>query len=346
MSLKLLEELCQAPGIPGREERIRAIVMREMRPLVDEIEVDVMGNVIGIIRGSGDKSVMVAGHMDEIGFRVKHIDEKGFVRLQPYGGFDPRNLIAQRVVVCGKEDLKGIIMPGIKPKHLQTSAESNVPDVSEFFVDLGRSKEEVEELVQIGDMVVMDRHFDRIGNNFTSKALDDRAGVYIMLEALRRVKNPEYTIYAVATVQEEVGLRGIVPAAFKYKPDVAVALDVTIAADIPGTADYLTVSKLGAGTAIKISDSASISNHKLVEFMRQLAEDNDVKYQMEMLPRGGTDAGGIERVREACPVITISLPTRYVHSVVEMANLEDLENSIKLLTLFLENGHRGDYRLD
>ncbi len=345
MSLELLKELCQLPGIPGREEKVREFVIKQMKPHVEKIDVDVMGNVIGFIEGTSDKSVMIAGHMDEIGFLVRHIDDKGFLRLEASGGFDPRTLIAQRVKVHGKKELKGVLMPGIKPKHLQKGKEDKVPEVSEFFVDLGMDKEEVEKVVKVGDFVTMDRGFDQIGNNISSKALDDRAGVYIMLEAIKNIKNPEYNIYAVATVQEERGLRGAISSSYLVNPDVGVALDVTIASDIPGTSDHLAITKLGEGAAIKISDSASISNYKLVDFLRELAEKNDVNYQMEILPRGGTDAGAMEKAHSGCPVITISLPTRYVHTVVETANISDLENSIKLLTLFLENVQSGDFKL-
>jgi endoglucanase len=345
MSLELLKSLCETPGIPGREERVRELVVKEMTPLVDEINIDSMGNVIGYKKGKTDKNIMIAGHMDEIGFIVRHIDDKGFLRLEAMGGFDPRTMIAQRVMVHGREDLHGVLMPGIKPKHLQTGTENKTPEVSEFFVDLGLTKEEVDKVVRIGDFVTMDRDFITLGNLITSKALDDRAGVYIMLEALKRIKDNEYGIYAVATVQEERGLRGALASSFLIEPDLGVALDVTIAADIPGTPDYSHITQLGKGAAIKISDSASISNYKLVDFMRELAESNDVNYQMEILPRGGTDAGAIERARAGCPVITISLPTRYVHTVVETADKSDLENSIKLLTLFLENAQNGDFKL-
>ncbi|QOR33695.1 M42 family metallopeptidase [Clostridium sp. 'deep sea'] len=344
MSLQLLKKLCETPGTPGREERVRELVKQEMAPLVDEMFVDTIGNVIGIKKGKGNKKIMVAGHMDEIGFMVSYIDDKGFIRIQPMGGFDPRNLIAQRVVVHGRKDLNGVLMPGIKPTHI-SSGEKKTPTLGEFFIDLGLNKEEVEKFVRIGDFVTLDRGFMEMGNLLCSKALDDRAGVYIMLEALRNVKNNEADIYAVATVQEEVGLRGAVASAFLNKPDIGVALDVTLAVDIPGTPDHSRITALGEGAAIKLRDSASISNYKLVDFMRDLAEKEDIKYQMEILPRGGTDAGAIEKAQSGCPVITISLPTRYVHTVNETADKKDLENCIKLLTKFLETAHNGDFTL-
>ncbi|WP_350345068.1 M42 family metallopeptidase [Proteinivorax tanatarense] len=344
--MELLKKLTEANGIPGREERIREIVITEMKSMMDEVNVDAMGNVIGVKKGKGNKKVMLCGHMDEIGFIVSHIDDKGFLRLNPVGGFDPRTLVAQRVNVHGREDLKGVLMPGIKPAHLMTPEEAKrTLRVQDFFIDLGRTKEEVEKLVRIGDFVTLDRNFEEIGDNFSAKALDDRAGVYIMLEAIRKLQSHDVDIYAVATVQEEQGLRGATTGAYGVRPDVGLALDVTIAGDVPGGSPDSVVTKLGDGAAIKLMDSAAISNYKLVDFMRDLAEDNDIKYQMEILPRGGTDAGAMERAHTGCPVITLSLPTRYVHSNVETANKKDLQATIDLLAKFLENVHKGDFSL-
>lgn len=345
MSMELMKLLCETPGIPGREERVREVIKKAMAPYVDELSVDALGNVIGIKRGSGQKKLIITGHMDEIGFVVKYIDDKGFLRIQPIGGFDPRNLVAQRVVVHGREDLKGVLMPGIKPKHLLSGKESATLQLSDFFIDIGRSKEEVKKYVRIGDYVTMDRDFIEIGEHICCKALDDRIGVYIMLEALKAVTDHEVDIYVVATVQEEVGLRGAITSAYQIKPDIGVALDVTLACDVPGMPAHAYITQLGAGAAIKVSDSASISNYKLVDFMRDLAEKEEIKYQMEVLPRGGTDAGAIQKTQSGCPVITLSLPVRYVHSVVESAHKEDIKNSVSLLAKFIEVAHKGNFSL-
>lgn len=348
MSLELLKRLTETAGIGGREERIRSIVIDELKDYVDEIKVDAIGNVIALKRGIGEnsKKVMISAHMDEIGFMVSYIDDKGFLRLNPVGGFDPRTLVAQRVKVHGREDLDGVLMPGVKPIHIMTPDEAKKSlSVSDFFVDLGRSKEEVEKLVRIGDFVTLERNFLEIGENFSAKALDDRAGVYIMIEAIKRLKDHDVDIYAVGSVQEELGLRGATTSAYGIQPDIGVGLDLTIAGDIPGGSPHEQISALGAGAAIKLMDSASISNYKLVNFMRDLAEENNIKYQMEILPRGGTDSGAIERARTGCPVITLSLPARYVHSNVETANKQDLESIIQLLTKFLERAHKGDFTL-
>ncbi len=346
MRWELLKSLCEVPGTPGREEKVRKLVLEAMKPLVDEIRVDAMGNVIGKKRGSGQRRVMLAAHMDEIGFLVSAIDDNGFLHILPVGGFDPRTLFAQRVVVHGREQLKGILMPGTKPIHISSPEEtSKVPGVDEFFIDVGLKKEKLSTLVRVGDFVTMDRECIQMGDMVNSKALDDRLGVFVMLEALQSVTHHEVDIYAVATVQEEQGLRGALTGAYGIEPDLGVALDVTVAADIPGNQPHKYVTRLGGGTAIKIMDSASIGNYKLVEFMREVAEKNNISYQMEILPRGGTDAGAIERTRTGCPVMTISVPARYVHTAVETSHKKDIEASISLLARFLEVAHTADVSL-
>ena len=344
--LRLLRRLCETPGIPGREERIRRVIIELMRPLVDEVRVDRMGNVIGVKRpekAKNPKKVMIAAHMDEIGFMVNHIDDKGFIKFVPVGGFDARTLLNQRVVVHGyKKDLPGIMTLPRKPVHLQPKDEKP-PQVTDYYVDVGLTKEEVEKFVRIGDPITMDRRVIQIGNCVTGKAFDDRIGVYVMLQALKAVEDHEVEIYAVATVQEEVGLRGAQTSAFDINPDIGIALDVTIANDLPGSQEHEHVTKLGEGTAIKIMDSSCISDYKLVEFLRKLAEELKIKYQMEILPRGGTDSGAMQRARSGIPVATISVPTRYVHTTVEMSHWGDIDGSVKLLAAFLERAHEGEF---
>lgn len=342
-----LKQLCELPGIPGREDAVRDVVRERMASLCDETSVDRLGNVVGVKRGSGGPTVMLAAHMDEIGFLVKHIDDKGFLRLQPVGGFDPRVLPAQRVIVHGfKGDaLRGVLATQSKPIHLLSESEIKTPKIEDIFVDIGLSGDEAREKVEIGDMVVMDRTVERVGNNVIGKAFDDRLCVFAMLEALKALgdRQPQATIVAVATVQEEVGLRGARTSAFNADPDIGVALDVTLAMDIPGGADHESVSKLGEGAAIKIMDSSHISNHKLVQHFRALAREHDIPHQLEVLPRGGTDAGAIVTSRGGAPVITLSFPTRYIHTVNEMCSVSDIQAAIQLLSIYLEHAHEGDY---
>ena len=349
LNFGLLKELCETPGISGSEEPMLRLVARELRPLVDTLEADVMGNVIGTKTGAdAGPRVMIAAHVDEIGFRVRYIDEKGFLRLLPVGGWDPRTMVAQRVLVHGFKGgtLRGTVMPGAKPPHLLTAEEASKPvKIEEFFVDLGLPVDSVKEQVELGDMVTMDRTCERVGNTVVSKTLDDRLSVFIMIEALRKLRGTRLTanILAVATTQEEVGLRGATTSAYALKPDIGLALDVTLAVDIPGNPESEQVTQLGNGTAIKISDSSLICHPKLVRHFRDVAEARGIKYQLEMLPRGGTDAGGIQRSRGGVPSFTLSTPTRYIHTVNEMAHVDDIQASIDLLAAYLEEAHTRRY---
>jgi putative aminopeptidase FrvX len=349
VNFELLKRLCETPGIPSREEQMRALVADEMRPLVDDLSMDAMGNVIGMKKGTGGPKVMVAAHIDEIGFIVKFIDDKGFVRLQPVGGWDPRNMVAQRVYVHGFAGrvLLGTLMPAAKPIHLLTSEEMNKPPkIEEFFVDLGLPGDEVKALVEVGDMVTMARTAERIGNNIVSKTLDDRVSVFVMLEALRAVGGHACDIYAVATTQEEVGLRGATTAAYSIQPDIGIAVDITLANDFPGPAEFDQITRLGEGAAIKIMDSSLICHPKLVRHFRDVAQKHGIKYQLEILSRGGTDAGGIQRSRGGVPSFTLSIPTRYVHTVNEMASVSDIQACIDLLARYLEEAETRTYGYD
>jgi putative aminopeptidase FrvX len=345
--MELLKKLCEAHGVPGREEAVRTLVVSELKKICDEIRTDALGNVIALKKGNGrGPKVMLAAHMDEIGFLVSHIDEKsGFLRIDPVGGFDPRVLMAQRVIVhTEKGDLIGII--GSKPPHILTEEERKKPlELKDLFIDLGLPADEVKKRVSIGDFITLQQDFADVGNLVSCKALDDRVGVYVMIEAVKKAKKHVCDIYAVATTQEEVGVRGARVSSFNVAPDIGVALDVTVASDVPGVGEHEQVTKLGAGVAIKIKDSLSISNPKLVRTMRQIAEQKKIKYQLEILPRGGTDAGAIQMTREGVAAITLSIPTRYLHSVVEAAHKDDIQAAIDLLATFLEVAHESDYSL-
>lgn len=342
----LLKRLCELPGIPGREDAVRSLVYEELTPLVDDVSVDSLGNVIAVRRGNGGPRVMILAHMDEIGFMVKHIDDKGFLRLQSVGGFDPRVLPAQRVLVhgFGGETLRGVLGIAAKPIHLLDPGDIKPPKIDELFVDVGLSGDEVKQRVELGDMVTMDRTVERVGNTVIGKAFDDRICVFQMIEALRRLsQGTEVEIIAVATTQEEVGLRGAQTSSFHVHPDIGVALDVTLAMDIPGAQEQDAVTRLGQGVAIKLMDSSTISNHKLVRHMRAIATERGVTHQLEILPRGGTDAGAVQRTHGGVPAITLSIPTRYVHTVNEMCAVDDIEAAIVLLAAYLERAHERQY---
>lgn len=347
MNVELLKELTEAFGVPGQEGAIREIVRRELGSLTTIAE-DSMGNLIchkPSASGTGPR-VMIAAHMDEIGFVVRHISDKGFIRIHPLGGFDPRMLPAQRVAVSASSGgmLLGTLMPGTKPKHMLTAAEAAKPlDLNDFFVDLGLSPEDVKAKVKVGDMVALKREFQQTGNHYTCKCMDDRVAVFVMIEAVKALGAHECEIYAVATTQEEIGLRGATAAGSGMAPDVCIAIDITLANDIPGVPEDMAVTHLGKGTAIKILDGSLICHPGIVAHFRRLAEEKEIPHQMELLPMGGTDAGGVQRQHGGVPSFTLSIPTRYVHTVNETVHPGDVQASIDIMKAYLEDVHKADY---
>lgn len=333
LNIALLEKVCQAPGAPGYEQKIRSLILEEIRPLVDEVELDNMGNIYAIKRGKSDKKVMVGAHMDEIGFIVTHIDDKGFIRFHTLGGFDPKTLTAQRVLIHGKEDVLGVM--AAKPIHVMSPEERKKnPKTTDFFIDTGRSKEEVEALIKVGDPITRERSFVEMGDCVNSKSLDNRLAVFILIETLKNLKDKEvpYDVYGVFTVQEEVGIRGANVAALNIKPDFGFGFDTTIAYDLPGAAAHEKITSLGEGTAIKIMDASTIADYRMVEYMKKTADRNNIKWQPEILTAGGTDTAGIQRMTEGGSIAgAISIPTRHLHQVIEMAHKEDIQRSIDLL---------------
>jgi endoglucanase len=342
----LLCELTETSGVPGYEDRVRDVVRRVLEDETDSVRSDAMGNVVGTIEGDSDYEVAVAAHMDEIGFMVKYVTDEGFVQVDALGGWDARVLKAQRVRVHTEDgDLTGVI--GSPPPHTlteeQREKEAKVEDV---YIDMGLPEEEVKERVDVGDLVTMEQNTVEMGDCVTGKALDDRVCLFSMLEAARRIDDPDVTVHFAATVQEEVGLRGANALGVDIDPDLAVALDVTVANDIPELDESKHVTELGEGTAIKLKDSSVITNPKVTRRLRDVADDRRIDYQMEVLPAGGTDTAGFQNTHGAKPVGAISIPTRYLHTVTETANADDIAATIDLLTAFLETETgENDYTL-
>jgi endoglucanase len=334
LNITLLKEIAEAAGAPGHEQRIREIVIREVTPLVDEVSVDNMGNVYAIKKGKESKKVMIGAHMDEIGFIVTHIDDNGFVRFHTLGGFDPKTLTAQRVIIHGKKDVIGVM--GSKPIHVMTAEEKTKQlKTTDFFIDLGMNKKEVEKIVSLGDPITRDRNLIEMGNCVNCKSLDNRLAVFILIESLRDLKNKKvpYDVYGVFTVQEEVGIRGASVASLKIQPDFGFGLDTTIAYDVPGAKAEEMITKLGDGTAIKVMDSSTICDYRMVKFMEGVAKKHKIAYQKEILTAGGTDTAGIQRMSAGGAISgAISIPTRHIHQVIEMANKDDIQRSIDLLS--------------
>lgn len=345
IDIKLLSQICKAPGAPGYEQQIRQLILQEVTPLVDEVKVDNLGNVIAIKKGQGDKKIMVAAHMDEIAFIVKYIDDDGFLRFQPLGGFDPKTLTSQRVIVHGKKDVIGVM--GCKPIHLMKPEErtKQIP-IAEYFIDLGMSKEEVSEIIYPGAVVTRERALIEMGDCVNSKSLDNRVSVFILIEVLKKLKDQEipYDLYATFTVQEEVGIRGAISAAHFIDPDFGIALDVTIAFDVPGASGHEKVTRLGKGTAIKIMDGMTICDHRMVDFMKKTADSHEINWQPEILPAGGTDTAALQRYGKKGAIAgAISIPLRNMHQTIEMAHKEDIKESIKLLSACISEINTHDW---
>lgn len=338
INVKLLKKICEAPGVPGYESRIRNIVLKEIESLADSVEVDNMGNVIALKKGkSSDKKAMIGAHMDEIGFMVTHVDDKGFVRFTTLGGFDPKTLTAQRVVVHGKKDIIGVM--GTKPIHVMTPEERNkMPKIKDYYIDLGMPKEKVQGIVSVGDPITRERELIEMGDCVNCKSIDNRVSVFVLIETLRKLKAMPYDVYGVFTVQEEVGIRGANVAAHTLNPDFGFGLDTTIAFDLPGAQPHEKVTSLGEGTAIKIMDAMTICDYRMVDYMKQVADKKKIKWQPELLTAGGTDTAGIQRMGKNGAISgAVSIPTRHLHQVIEMAHKGDIENSIKLLKACLES---------
>lgn len=346
LDIKLMAEICEVAGAPGYEKRIRDIVLREVTPLVDEVSVDNLGNVTAIKRGKERKKVMIGAHMDEISFMVTHIDDAGFLRFHTLGGFDPKTLTAQRVIVHGRKDLIGVM--GSKPIHVMTTEErAKLPKTTDFFIDLGMTKAEVEKLVSVGDVVTRERKLIEMGNCVNCKSIDNRISVFILIEALRTLGNVPYDVYGVFTVQEEIGIRGAQVSTLQHQPDFGFGLDTTIAYDVPGAQAHEKITELGKGTAIKIMDASTVCDYRMVEYMKKTADKHKIQWQPEVLTAGGTDTAAIQRYSAGGSISgAISIPTRHIHQVIEMADKGDIEKSILLLQKCLEEldsfdwGHR------
>jgi putative aminopeptidase FrvX len=332
----LFKRLITVPGISGREERVRDLVIKELTPLVDEVRVDRLGNVIG--RKDGERPrVMLCAHMDTIGFLVSHVDDDGFLRISPVGGFDPRTLPVQRVLVQGKKDFVGLVSAMTKPIHLLEQDDmKKAPKIEDLFVDLMLDADEVKENVSVGDPVTLYREAIVTERAVTAPYLDDRLGVYVLIEALRKADGVGAEVYAVISVQEEVGVRGAHTSAFGIDPDVGVALDITLSVDVPGTDKPQRVTTTGKGAAIGLMDSLSISDPRLVDHFKRIAGEKSIAHQTEVMLGGGTDAGAMQLSRSGVAAVTISVPVRYVHTANEMALIEDIDATVALMAGWLE----------
>jgi endoglucanase len=334
VNIALLTALAEAAGTSGREDRVRAVVAPQLEELCARVETDPLGNLMGIRPGDGPR-LMLAAHMDEIGLMVTHVDDRGFVRVLPIGGWDARTLVGQRVSVHGREDLEGVV--GLPPVHLLDQKDrAKALEVTDLAIDLGLPAERVRETVRAGDVATRIRGLRRMGDLVTGKSLDDRVGVFVMLEALRAAGPSPAEVIATATVQEEVGLRGSRVATARILPHIALAIDTCPANDGPGAPPGGATTRLGQGTAIRVMDASAIGAPALVDLLTRIAEEGDIPHQFHVANRGGTDTGSLQLSGEGAIAGCVSIPTRYVHSSVEACHPDDIEASIRLVAGLIE----------
>ena len=344
-NLDLLKQVCETAGAPGHEKQIRNLILDAIKSHVDDIQVDKLGNIISIIRGVKEtkERVMVAAHMDEIGFVVTHIEDGGFVRFHTLGGFDPKTLTAQRVNIHGEKTIPGVM--GTKPIHVMAPEErTKMPKSTDYFIDTGMSKEKLEKVVKVGDPITWERELIEMGDCVNCKSIDNRVSVFILIEALKKIKKVPYDLYAVFTVQEEVGLRGANVSAHTINPTFGIGLDTTIAYDVPGAQAHEKITQLGNGAAIKIMDGSVICDYRMIDFLKQTADKNKIDWQPEVLPAGGTDTAGLQRMgKDGAISGAISVPTRHLHQVIEMANKDDINKCTELLVAAVTNIDKFDW---
>jgi len=343
---RLLATFTEAHGVSGHEEDISRLVAEELAPLVDDVKVDTMGNVIGVRRGDGP-SVMMAAHMDEIGLIVKYIDDDGYLRFTTLGGWFDQTLLSQRVVVHGeKGSVPGVI--GSKPPHmLEPEERKKVIKIKDMFVDVGaQDADQAAELgLEVGSTITLEQELTPMAADLVcGKSFDDRAGIVMMISALQRVRDEDLkaTISAVGTVQEEVGLKGARTSAYAISPDVALVTEVTPAGAHPGVSREQRHIAVGAGPTITVVDSNGrgvIVPKSVLSWLRSSAEDSSLDYQMDVGTGGTTDATAIHLTKTGIPTGVISVPTRYIHSPVEVLSLQDLDECAELLAQALRTAH-------
>lgn len=343
-TLQMLKELTDVNGIPGNERAPREVMKKYIEPFADELEYDNLGSLIA--KKVGDENgpkIMVAGHLDEVGFMITRIDDKGFLSFQTVGGWWGQVMLAQRVTITTRkgEEIVGVI--GSKPPHiLSAEVRNKTVDVKTMFIDIGAaSKEEAMEWgVRPGDMVTPYFEFNVMRNekHLLAKAWDNRIGCAIAIEVLRALKDEQHPniVYGVGNVQEEVGLRGAKTSTFKIKPDIGFAVDVGVAGDTPGITAKESTSKMGGGPQIVIFDASMVAHNGLRNFVVDVAEDNNIPYQFEAIAGGGTDAGSIHITANGVPALAIGVATRYIHSHAGILHRDDFDNTVKLIVAVIK----------
>jgi putative aminopeptidase FrvX len=337
-TLTMLKDLTDARGIAGNEREVREVMQKYIEPFAEEVTTDGLGSLIAKKTGAANgPKIMVAGHLDEVGFMVTRIDDKGFIRFQTVGGWWSQVMLAQRVtIVTRKGDVTGVI--GSKPPHiLPAEARKKPVDIKDMFIDIGASsREEAAEWgVRPGDMVVPYFEFTVMNNEkmLLAKAWDNRIGCAIAIDVMKYVQNKQHEniVYGVGTVQEEVGLRGAKTSAHQIGPDIAFGVDVGIAGDTPGVTEKEAMGKMGKGPQIILYDASMVSHKGLRDFVTDVADELNIPYQFDAMAGGGTDSGEIHMTANGVPSLSVTIATRYIHSHAAMLHRDDYDNAVKLL---------------
>ena len=340
MDFALLTELTETPGISGREERVRALVAEQFAQLKATTTTDAMGNLIGHLPGQGPRVALMA-HMDEIGFLVSKIEAEGFIRVMPVGGVDARIFGAQQVVVHGRADLPGVV--GSVPPHLMKKEEGKeakpVLAMEEGFIDLGLPAEETARLVTVGDPVTFATGSWENETTIFAKALDDRVGLFVMLQAVRKTQKRDCDLFLIASCQEEYGLRGAGPAVHAVAPQVTLVLEGTVASDTPGLKlpTNISATSQGGGPEIRLTDRAMISDRTLADCLIGLAQKNNLPHQIIVKKTGTTDAAAGQTAAAGTRACAVSVPVRYIHAPIGVVRKADVAHTVDLIAAFLEN---------
>ena len=335
-----LKELTELSGVSGCEYEVRNYIKQRLNEIGCEFYIDKLGNVIAHNKGKKNKTIMVAAHMDEVGLIVNHIDSDGFIKFKAVGGIDQR-VLNSKIVLVGEKKIPGVI--GSKAVHLMSEEEkgTSVP-IDKLYIDIGSSsKSETEKLVQIGDYIIFKSDYVEFGDNLIkAKALDDRAGVSIILELLSMKLDADF--YGVFTVMEEVGLRGAETAAYQLEPDLGIVLEGTVCADMPEVEPCDKSTLIGKGAALSLMDGTTVYDIDLVRDIAKIAEEKNIMYQFRKSSSGGNDAGVIHKTKKGSKVVAISVPCRYIHSPVNVASKSDIENVFKLAKEVILRNQKGE----
>jgi len=339
MNIDLLKRVCNTPGVSGFEDPAQKVVTEALSTCCDDVRGDRMGNVIGLKKATCPPAgaerplrVILAAHVDEIGMMVKHIDDKGFISVIQLGGLNVQCIVSQRLIIHGKKPVGGVVVPYNKP-----DSKDKIPTLDDLRIDTGLSPDVLGELVDIGDIVTFDVPVEQLNDKvYVGRNFDNRLGVYCMIEAMRRLGDTRVDAYAVSTVQEEVGVRGIPAAAFVIEPDMGLAIDGSLCWGAYGD-EHQKNTALGGGAGIYIMDGLTIGNPRLVSFLYDVCGKSGIAFQKNI--GGGTDASALQRSRAGVLATTVGAPVRYMHSTVQLCHDDDVEATIALLAAFLEHAH-------